>query len=208
MKKGCFITFEGVDGSGKSTQIEKLKSYLEEQGHQVLLTREPGGTPISETIRQIILDPKNCEMTALTEAMLYAASRAQLVAEVIKPAIEQGKIVICDRFVDSSIAYQAYGRNLGEAVEQINQYAVAGCMPDLTILMRVRPQIGTERIEDREKDRIEMEQQSFHDAVYRGYEELAQNNPQRIVTVDASRSIEEIYDDVIHAVEARLFPAG
>jgi len=208
MQRGYFISFEGVDGSGKSTQIEKLKSYLEEKGFQVILTREPGGTPISEKLRQVILDPENSGMTDMTEAMLYAASRAQLVTEVIQPALETGNIVICDRFVDSSIAYQAYGRGLGDAVGVINQYAIADCMPDLTILMKVKPDIGTKRIEDRARDRIELEEQSFHEAVYHGYEELERNNPERIVAIDAVRSIEIIHRDVVKAVESHLFSLG
>jgi len=135
MKKGYFISFEGGDGAGKSTQINKLKEYCEKQGYDVVLTREPGGTDIGEKIRQIILDPENSKMADMTEAFLYAASRAQHVEEVIKPAIEAGRIVICDRFVDSSIAYQGYGRGLGECVGIINEYAVNTYMPYVTFLL-------------------------------------------------------------------------
>lgn len=197
MGKGYFISFEGVDGSGKSTQIIKLKKYLELKGYEVILTREPGGTDIGEKIRNIILDPDNKKMSALTETMLYAASRAQHIEEVIRPALNSGKVVICDRFVDSSIAYQGYGRGLGESVEIINQYVVCGCLPDITFLMKVKPNIGNDRIKNRERDRIEMETFDFHQAVYNGYERLEARYPERIVGVDADRSIDEIQQDIV-----------
>ncbi len=146
MRKGLFITFEGGDGAGKSTQIDILRKKLEKEGFEIYLTREPGGTDISEKIREIILDKSNAEMTAMTETMLYAAARAQLVEQVIRPAVNDGKIVICDRFVDSSIAYQAYGRNLGDAVGIINSFAVGDCIPDMTILLKVDPEEGSRRI--------------------------------------------------------------
>ena len=200
MKKGYFISFEGVDGSGKSTQIMCLKEYLEKKGFEVLLTREPGGTEIGEKIRRIILDPENMEMSAMTEAMLYAASRAQHVEEVIKPAIESGNVVICDRFVDSSIAYQGFGRGLGECVEIINRYAAGECMPDVTFLLKVKPVISGDRIRNRKLDRIEQETSEFHQAVYNGYEKLENDFPDRIIAVDAARSIEEICSDIINHV--------
>ena len=134
MREGYFISFEGGDGSGKSTQIQILREFLEERGYDVILTREPGGTPISEKIRSIILDKANSEMDDMTEALLYAAARAQLVSQIIRPALEEGKVVICDRFVDSSMDYQAYARGLGDSVKTINAFAVGDCMPDLTIL--------------------------------------------------------------------------
>lgn len=197
MERGYFISFEGVDGSGKSTQIRKLKIFLEEKGYQVVLTREPGGTDIGEKIRNIILDPTNKNMSYMTEALLYAASRAQHVEEVIRPAVEAGKIVICDRFVDSSIAYQGYGRCLGESVDIINRYAVADCIPDITFLMKVKPKIGNDRIRGREKDRIEMETAEFYRRVYDGYEKLEKCFPERIIGIDASQSIEKIEEDVM-----------
>lgn len=196
MSNGYFISFEGVDGSGKSTQISKLKEYLEANGYQVVLSREPGGTDIGEQIRSVILDPKNEGMTAVTEALLYAASRAQHVHDVIVPAVEAGKIVICDRFVDSSIAYQQYGRELGECVRIINGYAIDGCMPDLTFLLKVKPDVGGDRIGSREKDRIELEDRSFHEAVYQGYESLQEEFAERIVGIDAARSVEEIFAEI------------
>lgn len=201
MEKGYFISFEGVDGSGKSTQIIKLKNFFEERGYQVVLTREPGGTDIGEKIRHIILDTANRSMTYMTEALLYAASRAQHVEEVIKPAVESGKIVICDRFVDSSIAYQGYGRQLGDCVDVINRYAIEKYIPDITFLMKVKPGIGSDRIKDRELDRIELEAEEFHLRVYRGYEELEKNFPERIIGIDASQTIEEIEGSIIRHIE-------
>ena len=196
MSNGYFISFEGVDGSGKSTQISKLKEYLEASGYEVVLLREPGGTDIGEQIRSVILDPNNQGMTAVTEALLYAASRAQHVHDVIAPAVEAGKVVICDRFVDSSIAYQQYGRKLGECVRIINGYAIDGCMPDLTFLLKVKPDVGGTRIGSREKDRIELEDKSFHEAVYQGYESLQEEFSERIVGIDAARSVDEIFAEI------------
>lgn len=204
MNQGYFITFEGGDGSGKSTQIGRLKSYLENKGYAVILTREPGGTDIGEKIREIILDPNNKEMSDVTEAMLYAASRAQHVAEVIKPAIEAGKIVICDRFIDSSIAYQGYGRGLGDSVSIINSYAVDKYMPHKTFLLKLKPQAGSRRIEGREKDRIELEAQTFHQTVFEGYEALEKEFPERIVGIDASRTIEEIEAEIRKHIDELL----
>ena len=196
MSNGYFISFEGVDGSGKSTQISKLKEYLVASSYEVVLSREPGGTDIGEQIRSVILDPNNQGMTAVTEALLYAASRAQHVHDVIAPAVEAGKVVICDRFVDSSIAYQQYGRKLGECVRIINGYAIDGCMPDLTFLLKVKPDVGGTRIGSREKDRIELEDKSFHEAVYQGYESLQEEFSERIVGIDAARSVDEIFAEI------------
>lgn len=204
MKKGCFISFEGMDGSGKSTQIRKLKSYLEKRGYDVILTREPGGTSIGEKLREIILDPENKEMKPMTEAFLYAASRSQHVEEVIKPALEAGKIVICDRFADSSIAYQGYGRGLDEEVKMINEYAVCGCIPDCTFLMRIDLETGNCRIGSRKRDRIELEEESFHKNVYRGYEALGKSFPERITVIDATGTIEEIFDKITERVDRTL----
>lgn len=196
MTRGFFITFEGGDGSGKSTQIALLRDWLVQEGYDVILTREPGGTRISEKIRELILDPDNKEMADMTEALLYAAARAQLVSQMIKPALEEGKVVICDRFVDSSIAYQAYGRGLGDAVGVINTYAVDGCMPNLTVLLRLDPEKGSSRIADREHDRIEQAPDAFHRKVFEGYLELEKNYPDRIVGIDASGTIDEIADEI------------
>ena len=201
MTRGLFITFEGGDGSGKSTQIALLRDWLLQAGYDVILTREPGGTQISEKIRELILDPDNQEMADMTEALLYAAARAQLVSQMIKPALAEGKVVICDRFVDSSIAYQAYGRGLGDAVGVINTYAVDGCMPDLTILLRLDPEKGSSRIADREHDRIEQAPDAFHRKVYEGYLELEKNYPDRIVGIDASGTIDEIAEEIRNRVQ-------
>lgn len=201
MSKGLFITFEGGDGSGKSTQIEKLKDYLEDKGFRVILTREPGGTKISEDIREIILDSRNTEMSDMTETLLYAAARAQLVEQVIRPAVERGNMVICDRFVDSSMAYQAYGRGLGDIVWDINKNAVGDCMPDLTILLRLDPEAGMGRISGRKQDRIELSSSDFHRRVYEGYLALEKRFPDRIKGIDASRGIEEISEEIINIVQ-------
>ncbi|MCQ2544833.1 MAG: dTMP kinase [Clostridia bacterium] len=206
MNKGLFITFEGGDGSGKSTQITILKQNLEKAGKEVLITREPGGTEISEKIREIILDKNNSEMDDMTETMLYAAARAQLVAQVIKPAIEEGKVVICDRFVDSSIAYQGYGRNLGDSVNIINSFAIGDCMPDMTVLLKVNPREGNRRISVRneERDRIELASEEFHQKVYEGYLELEKKYSDRIVGIEATDTIENIAAVIIDRVNELL----
>lgn len=202
--KGIFISIEGPDGSGKSTQIENIKEFFMQRSIDFVFTREPGGTPIGEKIRDILLDNNNSEMDYMTEAMLYAAARAQNVAEVIRPALADGKVVICDRFVDSSIAYQGYGRRLGVAVADINSYAVRECMPDLTFLMKLDPQVGKHRICEDMQDRLEAEREAFHRDVYRAYLELEKNYPNRIFGIDASRSIEEIKADIYDRLEALL----
>ncbi len=204
MKQGLFITMEGPDGSGKSTQIEAIKNFFENRGERVVITREPGGTQISEKIRKLLLDRENAEMDPMAEALLYAASRAQLVAQVIKPALEAGTNVICDRFVDSSIAYQGFGRELGDCVAVINAYAVNNCMPDVTFLMKLSPEVGKSRISTAEQDRIEMEKLEFHNKVFAGYETLELEFPDRIVGIDATRNIEEISDEIITHVERLL----
>ena len=205
-RKGIFISIEGPDGSGKSTQIENIKQFFEERKIEVLFTREPGGTAIGERIRSIILD-KNCtEMDYMTEAMLYAASRAQHVSQVIRPALAEGKVVICDRFVDSSIAYQGCGRKLGDAVRIINSYAVDGCMPDVTFLLKVDPRVGKGRIRSGrgEEDRLDAERAAFHEDVYRGYLQLERENPDRIVGIDASGGIEETRQEICRKLEEVL----
>ena len=202
VNRGLFITFEGGDGSGKTTQIGELRKLLEEMGYKVLLTREPGGTLISEKIRTLLLDPENTGMDPVTETMLYAAARAQLVSEVIRPALEDGTIVICDRFVDSSIAYQGYGRQLGDMVSEINAYGIGDCMPDLTIYLRLDPGDGNRRINGRRLDRIEMESMDFHQRVFYGYDQLRDSSEGRIVSLDAAGSIREIADQI----KAKVLP--
>ena len=200
--RGVFITFEGPDGSGKTTQIKLLAEYLNANGYPVVMTREPGGTRISEDIRTIILDPDNKEMDDMTEALLYAAARAQHVAQLIKPSVEEGKIVLSDRFMDSSIAYQGYGRDLGDKIRIINEYAVAGMHPDLTFFLDLSAEAGISRANKRQKlDRLEQESIDFHKKVYEGYLELSKIYSDRYVIIDASRSIEEISKDIIGKFE-------
>lgn len=191
-QQGLFITFEGTDGSGKTTQIRLLQEWLQQRGYRCVLSREPGGTVISEKIREIILDKSHREMDARAEALLYAAARAQHVAQVIRPALAGGSMVICDRFTDSSIAYQAYGRGLGEDVAAINEFATGGLKPDVTFFLRLSPEMGQRRIEGRQQDRIEMEKMEFYRQVCRGYEELERREPKRIIGIEASDSIEAI----------------
>ena len=204
MKNGLFITMEGPDGSGKSTQIEAIRKYFENRGEQTVITREPGGTPISEKIRNLLLDRENSEMDPMAEALLYAAARAQHVSQVIKPALEDGIHVICDRFIDSSIAYQGYGRELGDSVAIINAYAVNNCIPDVTFFMKLNPEVGKSRIDSSSRDRIEMEKIDFHNRVFEGYEALELEYPDRIVGIDATRNIEELSEEIIMHLEGLL----
>lgn len=204
--RGLFISVEGPDGSGKSTQVTNIKEFFESRGRDVVLSREPGGTVIGERIRNIILDKDLKEMDPMTEAMLYAASRAQHVSQVIMPALSEGKVVICDRFVDSSLAYQGCGRGLGEAVAVINSYAVRGCMPDLTFLMKLDPEVGKHRIDENraEQDRLEQEKLAFHRKVYEGFLELEKEHPDRIVGIDASLAVDRIRDLIYAKLEELL----
>ena len=201
--RGLFITIEGPDGSGKSTQIENIKKFFEDKNIEIVFTREPGGTAIGERIRELILDNSFSEMDSMTEAMLYAASRAQHVAQIIRPALEAGKVVVCDRFVDSSLAYQGYGRGLGEDVEVINSYAVKECMSDITFLMKLDPDVGKHRIEENREsqDRLEHEKLAFHKKVYEGYLKLEEKYSDRIVGIDASMGIDEIKDEIYTKLE-------
>lgn len=198
MTKGLFITVEGTDGSGKTTQIALLEQYLNSKGFGVVLTREPGGTSISERIREIILDPRNTEMGHIPEMLLYASSRAQHVFEVIKPAVAAGKIVICDRFVDSSYVYQGFGRGIDlSIVEEVNRIAMDGSFPDVTFFFDLSPEIALgRRIKATGADRIENEKMEFHMKVYEGYKKLALRYPERIKSIDSNRSVEEIFKDV------------
>ncbi len=201
--QGIFISMEGPDGSGKSTQIELLKAYLEDKGYEIIITREPGGTVISEDIRRIILNKDYAEMGYMTEALLYASARAQLVTEVIKPALEEGKAVISDRFVDSSAVYQGMARGLGvETTYQINSYAIQGIMPQLTIHLDLPASVGISRKKNQaELDRMELEAIDFHERVAEGYRKLASLDPARIKTIDATMSIEDIHAKIVDYVE-------
>ena len=185
---------EGPDGSGKSTQISLLKEYLEKEGYNVLITREPGGTVISEAIREIILNKDFTEMSAVTEMMLYASARAQLIAEVVGPAIDNGTAVISDRFVDSSLVYQGMARGLGvDTVYEINKVAIGDYMPDVTFMLDLPAEVGISRKKDqKELDRMELESLEFHKKVADGYRSLAAKFPARIKTIDATLPIDEI----------------
>ena len=206
MAKGIFITMEGPDGSGKTTQIEKLKSYLEEKGYDVLITREPGGTRISEAVRGIILNKDFTEMDPVTEMLLYASARAQLVAQCIAPAIDSGKAVISDRFVDSSVVYQGIARELGiDTVYEVNRSAIRGYEPDITFLLDLPAEVGIARKKNQaELDRMENETLEFHKMVAEGYRSLARLNENRIKTIDATLPIDEIYDIIKGDVEKLL----
>lgn len=204
--KGIFITMEGPDGSGKSTQIELLKEFLTQKGYEILVTRDPGGTAVSEAIREIILNKEFSEMNDMTELLLYAAARAQLVGQVIKPALAAGKAVISDRFVDSTAVYQGIARGLGiDTVYDINRYALQGIMPDMTFHLDLPAEVGIARKKNQaELDRMELQTIEFHQKVAQGYRELAKRNPERIITIDATLPKEEICDMIRTRVNAVL----
>lgn len=206
--KGFFIVFEGADGSGKSTQIGFLAEYLKSQGLNVLQTREPGGCPVAEEIREIVLSKDDKKMEAVTEAMLYAAARAEHVRQVIKPALEEGRLVLCDRYLLSSLAYQGYGRELGvEAVRKINEPAVDGCLPDLTVFIDIPPEYAFKRMnEQKVHDRLEREDMSFHERVFRGFIELSKS--ENVLCIDATGTKYETRDIIIQKVLPVLKNAG
>ena len=194
--KGRLITFEGTDGCGKTTQSKKLKNYLARKGYPVMLLREPGGEKIAERIRKILLDYKNSKVTPLTELLLYNASRAQLVQQVITPALKRGKIVICDRFYDSTLAYQGYGRNLNKKmINYLNKISTKGVVPNLTILIDLSPVIALKRKGKKKvaKDRLERENLNFHKRVRNGYLKIASLNKKRFRVVDASGDIKHTW---------------
>ncbi|KGX83453.1 dTMP kinase [Pontibacillus marinus] len=198
--KGLFITFEGGEGAGKSSILKKLAENLEDEGYDVLTTREPGGIDIAEKIRHIILDPSHTAMDGRTEALLYAAARRQHLVEKVLPALDEGKIVLCDRFVDSSLAYQGYARGLGiDEVYEINKFAIEDCMPDTTLFFDITPERGLERIEQnkgREQNRLDLENLQFHHTVYEAYQKLLKKFPDRISVVNADQSFDDVLEDV------------
>ncbi len=208
--RGFFLSVEGPDGSGKTTQIERLERALRQYGFSVLRTREPGGCAISEDIRRIILDPRNAEMCATCEALLYAASRAQHVHQVIRPAVEEGRLVLCDRFVDSSVAYQGGGRGLGvETVQRINAPAVDGMLPDMTLYLSIdHRQALARRLAASEPDRLEREDLAFHERVQRAYERLVREDEGRFAIINAARDPDSVAREALSTVLARLLPAG
>ncbi len=204
---GLFITLEGTDGAGKSTQLSLLNNYLKEKGFNVLLVREPGGTNIGEKIRNIILDIENKEMDCMTEALLYASSRAQLVNQIIIPELKKGSVVICDRFVDSSIVYQGIARNIGiDVVKKINNIATGGLIPDITFFLDLPPNKAIERKkEQKELDRLESEKDYFYKKVYDGYKILIDQNSERIKIIDALQSIDTIHKNIVDYLEKIFF---
>lgn len=205
---GKFITLEGGEGSGKTTVIGKIGKYFDNLSIPYMLTREPGGIEIAEKIREIILDPSHTAMDARTEALLYAASRRQHIAEKVDPALEQGLTVICDRFVDSSLAYQGYARGLGmDEVWSINQFAIHNRLPDITFYLDIDPQVGLARIaanRGREVNRLDLEALPFHQKVREGYHLIAAKFPDRIVVIDASKEPEAVEKEIIRLLKKRI----
>lgn len=203
-----FITLEGVEGSGKTTVAKGIMKLLKEGGYDVLYTREPGGSKIAEQIREVLLDTRNTDMDSRTEALLYAAARRQHLVDVIEPAIKDGKMVICDRFIDSSIVYQGDARGIGaELVDEINDFAIAGMRPDLTILIDVKPEVGLARInkdKDREVNRLDLEEFDFHHLVYNGYQELAKKHPERISVVNGELHVDDVIAEIDQIIKLRL----
>ena len=201
---GLFITIEGPEGSGKTTVAKEITSYLQQQGYPVLYTREPGGVAIAEKIRDIILDVDHTTLDARCEALLYAASRRQHLVEKIEPALKEGKIIICDRFIDSSLAYQGYARGIGiDEVYAINLFAIHHRMPDLTILLDLDPQEGLKRIQAtrlKEVNRLDLETLAFHQKVHEGYDILKQKYASRFSIVNANQTIQQVFEDVIKIV--------
>lgn len=207
LKRPLVISIEGGEGSGKSTVIEKIAEYLELQKRDFIITREPGGVRISEEIRKIALDKKYAEMDARTEALLFTAARRQHLVEKVLPALAQGKIVIFDRFVDSSLVYQGYVRGIGiDEVFLMNQFAIEGFLPDLTLYLDVDPKIGLERIAlnpGREINKLDLEGLQFHEKVRNGYLHLLESYPERIVKIDANLDLENVLSSVIKEIELR-----
>ena len=203
-----FITIEGPEGSGKTTAVDTAVKELEKMGYQIVRTREPGGTPIAEQIRNVILDKNNVAMDQRTEALLYAASRRQHLVEKVWPALKEGKIVICDRYLDSSLAYQGGARGLGvDNVLNINMFATEGTFPDLTLLFDIEPEIGLARIAanaDREVNRLDLEKLEFHKTVRNTFLELAKRYPERFIIIDARKSREEVADATLKAILSRV----
>ena len=202
-----FITFEGPDGSGKTTQIRLLAEWLREQGHEVVLTREPGGTEIGDQIRTVLHDPYNTAMDARTEILLYSASRAQHVAQLIRPSLAAGKIIISDRYADSTLAYQGYGRGLDlEVLRAVTSFATGGLTPALTVYLNITPEEGLQRrrLGGDEWNRLDAEALEFHQRVRAGYLELVKQGTERWAVIDAARSVEEVQAEIRTVVQARL----
>ena len=206
MEKGLFITFEGCEGSGKTTVSKYLYNRLKEEGYDVIYSREPGGVDIAEQIRAVILNVSNTAMDPRTEALLYAASRRQHLAEVVLPALKAGKIVLCDRFVDSSLVYQGYARGIGiDKVWELNQFAIDDCMPDLTLYYDVDVEVGLSRVRSRgEMNRLDSENVEFHRSVRAAYQMIASKYPGRIVTIDSNRPLRDVEEESYTLLKNRL----
>ncbi|MDD6240770.1 MAG: dTMP kinase [Eubacteriales bacterium] len=204
---GFFVTFEGGEGCGKTTLIQSLQKELVKKGIEPLVTREPGGSVIAEEIRSVILDKANTKMDARTEALLYAASRRQHLVEVVIPALKEGRLVLSDRYIDSSLAYQGYARGIGiDEIYSINSFAVDSTMPDLTFFLDLKPEEGLKRIalhRRNEVNRLDLEKLSFHQKVYEGYQILLKRFPERMARIDASQTIEEETKEVLAILEKR-----
>ncbi|MCM3598966.1 dTMP kinase [Metabacillus idriensis] len=198
--KGIFITFEGPDGAGKTTILNMLSEEFKEKGIEAVFTREPGGIRIAEQIREVILNKENTEMDSRTEALLYAAARRQHIVEKVIPALNEDKLIICDRFIDSSLAYQGYAREIGvDDVYSINMFAIDGVMPEITLYFDIEPERGLLRIngsDSREVNRLDLEKMDFHLKVQKGYKQLIDKFPERIKVINADQSLEEVYRDV------------
>lgn len=212
LKRGVFITFEGIEGSGKTTQIKKLRDYLQIADCTVISTREPGGTPVADKIRDVLLSTHSEKVNDKAELLLYLASRAQHVHSIIKPALYQGIIVLCDRFSDATIAYQGYGRGLDiDFLQKLNRYGTDGLKPDLTILLDLTAEIGISRIRRNRKenlDRLESESIEFHERVRRGYLQVAASEPERFVVIDGTLGEEEIFGRIKEEVTKRFGVEG
>lgn len=211
---GLFVSFEGGEGSGKTTQLKTLLAHLRAAGRDTVETRDPGGTPIGKQIRELLLDRENTRMAAIAELLLYEASRAQLVDEVIRPALREGRIILCDRFTDSTLAYQGHGRGLDrDLILRLNDLATGGLRPHLTLLLDLSPEVGLARARERlanprTRDRIEEEVLSFHQRVREGYLAIAAAEPGRVLVLDASRGILAIEAEIRQRVEALLPPSA
>ena len=203
-----FITIEGPEGSGKTTATNRVVEELQKRGYEIVRTREPGGTPISEQIRNVILDKENTMMDSRTEALLYAAARRQHLVEKVWPATKEGKLVICDRYIDSSLAYQGGARGLGiDNIININMFATEDTWPDLTLLFDIEPELGLERIaknKEREVNRLDLEKIEFHKKVRETFLLLAQKQPERFVIIDASKTPDEVFNDALNAILKKI----
>jgi dTMP kinase len=207
MKKGLFITFEGIDGCGKSTQLAQAAKSLNADGLPLLVTREPGGTPIAEKIRELLISPEHKEMATECELLLYLAARAQHVREKILPALNEGMIVLCDRFQEATIAYQGFGRGLPiELLQMINRFATQGLKPDLTFIFDISSSLSRTRIESmgKGKDRLEQNGEEFFDRIRTGYKKIAESEPQRVVLLDGTKSIGDLADIVYSKILSQI----